>query len=183
MHTTPMEMPGEAHMAETLVDPRFGERYTILETAEQTRGALVRIEDRAAPGPSRRPVSCHPHQEERFIVESGTLSLRVAGHEHLLGPGESFVVPPNTRHLPRNAGAGELRFITEMRPAGRFEAFLRAITAANSTGRKGVAYLLTAAQVLAQFGEVEHATPLPRPVEHLIFRGLATVGRLLAYDY
>ena len=68
-----------------------------------------------------------------------------------------------------------------MRPAGRFEPFLRAITAANGTNCRGLAYLLTAAQVLAQFGDVERATPLPQPVERLIFRGLSALGKILGY--
>jgi mannose-6-phosphate isomerase-like protein (cupin superfamily) len=107
-----------------LQDERFGERYVLLETAEETGGELVRIEDAVRPGPSRRPASAHPRQEERFEVVSGTLGLTVDGQERLLRSGESFVVPPGTRHLPRNAGEGELRFVTEIRPAGRFEEFL-----------------------------------------------------------
>jgi mannose-6-phosphate isomerase-like protein (cupin superfamily) len=94
-----------------LYDERFGESYVLLETAKGTGGELVRIEDEARPGPSRRPASAHPRQEERFEVVSGTLGLTVDGEEErLLGPGESFVVRAEARHLPRNAGEGELRF-------------------------------------------------------------------------
>jgi mannose-6-phosphate isomerase-like protein (cupin superfamily) len=84
-----------------LYDERFRERYVLLETAEETSGESVRIEDTARPGPSRRPSSAHPRQEERFEVLSGTLGLTVEGkeQERLLGPGESFVV--------RGGGAGD----------------------------------------------------------------------------
>lgn len=164
---------------DVLYDRRFGERYEVLTSAEDTGGESVRIEDAARPGPSRRPASAHPDQEERFEVFSGTLGLAVDGEEHLLGPGESFVVPPGARHLPRNAGQEELRFVAEMRPAGRFEGFLTEITAANNSGREGLAYLLTVAQVLNRYPDVERPTPLPRPLERALFAVLAGAGVLL----
>lgn len=162
-----------------LYDERFRERYVLLETAEETRGESVRIEDAALPGPSRRPSSAHPRQEERFEVLSGTLGLTVEGEERLLGPGESFVVRAGARHLPRNAGEDELRFVVEMRPAGRFEEFLAEITAANNSGREGLAYLLTAARVLHRYPDVERPTSLPRPLERALFAVLAGAGSLL----
>jgi predicted ester cyclase/mannose-6-phosphate isomerase-like protein (cupin superfamily) len=162
-----------------LYDERFRERYVVLAAARETGGELVRIEDTAKPGPSRRPLSAHPGQEEHFGVLSGTLGPTVNGQERLLGAGESFIVPPGARHRPRNAATGELRFVAEMRPAGRFEEFLAEITAVNNSGRDGLAYLLTAAGVLVRFPDVEHPTPLPRPVERAAFAGLATIGRLV----
>ena len=162
-----------------LHDKRFGERYQVLEAARDNGGALVRIEDTAAPGPSRRPTSAHPAQRERFEVLSGTLGLTVDGEQHLLGPGDSFVVEPGARHLPRNAGDGELRFLAELRPAGRFEEFLAEITAVNNTGREGLTYLLTAARVINRFPDVEHPTRLPRALERALFAILAAAAKLV----
>ena len=162
-----------------LYDKRFGERYQVLEAARDSGGELVRIQDTAAPGPSRRPMSAHPAQRERFEVLSGTLGLTVDGEQHLLGPGDSFVVEPGARHLPRNAGDGELRFVAEMRPAGRFEEFLAEITAVNNTGREGLAYLLAVARVINRFPDVEHPTPLPRGLDRALFAILAAAGKLL----
>ncbi len=169
----------EFKKGDEIYDERFGERYTLLETSEDTGGELIRIEDVATPGPSRRPASAHPNQEERFEVISGILGLTVNGEEHLLGPGETFVVRPGVKHLPRNAGEGELRFAAEMRPAGRFEEFLAQITAVNNSGRQGLSYLLMAAEVLYLFPDVERATPLPRPLEHALFAVLAFASRAL----
>lgn len=114
---------------------------------------------------------------------SGTLGLKVDGEERLLGPGESFVVRAGASHLPRNAGEDELRFVAEIRPAGRFEKFLAEITAANNSGRGGLAYLLAAAQVLHRFPDVERPTPLPRPVERALFAVLAGAGRLIFHVF
>jgi len=160
-------------------DKRFGERYLVLEAARDSGGEFVRIEDAAAPGPSRRQTSAHPAQRERFEVLSGTLGLTVDGEQHLLGPGDSFVVEPGARHLPRNAGDGELRFVAEMRPAGRFEEFLAEITAVNNTEREGLGYLLTVARVIDRFPDVEHPTPLPRALDRALFAILAAAGKLL----
>ena len=162
-----------------LYDKRFGERYRVLEAARDSGGEFVRIEDTAAPGPSRRPVGAHPAQRERFEVLSGSLGLTVDGKQHMLGPGDSFVVEPGARHLPRNTGDGELRFVAEMRPAGRFEEFLAEITAANNTEREGLAYLLTVARVINRFPDVEHPTPLPRALDRALFATLAAGGKLL----
>jgi len=165
-----------------LVDPRFGETYVFLKTAAETDGAFVRVEVTAVPGPSRRPVSAHPHQEERFEVVSGTLGIRLNGKDRVLDAGGRIVVPKGVKHLPYNAGEGEVRFVAEMHPAGRFEEFVRAMVQADGTGRKGLAYLFTAAQVLSRFGDVEHPTPLPRSVEGIVFRTLAAAGRALGYS-
>ena len=162
-----------------LHDQRFGERYLVLEAARDSGGKVVRIQDIVAPGPSRRPMSAHPAQHERFEVISGTLGLTVDGQEYLLGPGESFVVAPGARHLPRNAGDGELRLLAEIRPAGRFEEFLAEITAVNNSDRRGLAYLLMAAVVINRFPDVEHPTPLPRALDRALFATLAAAGKLL----
>jgi hypothetical protein len=103
----------------------------------------------------------------------------VDGEERLLGTGEALVVPPGARHLPRNAGQEELRFVAEMRPAGRFEGFLAEITAANNSGREGLLYLLTVASVVHHYPDVEHPTLLPPTLERALFAVLARAGRLL----
>src|SRR5947209_19581830 len=162
-----------------LYDKRFGERYLVLDAARESGGELVRIQDTAAPGPSRRPISAHPAQREQFEVLSGTMALTVDGEQHVLGPGDSFVVEPGARHLPRNAGDGELRFLAEMRPAGRFEEFLAEITAVNNTEREGLTYLLTAARVINRFPDVEHPTRLPHALDRALFATLAAAGKLL----
>ena len=48
-----------------LYDKRFGERYLVLEAARDSGGSSSRIEDTAAPGPSRRPMSAPSAQRER----------------------------------------------------------------------------------------------------------------------
>jgi hypothetical protein len=51
--------------------------------------------------------------------------------------GEWLLVEPGARHLPRNAGDGELRFLAEMRPAGRFEEFLAEIPRSTTADVRG----------------------------------------------
>jgi mannose-6-phosphate isomerase-like protein (cupin superfamily) len=41
--------------------------------------------------------SRHPYSELRFVI-SGQLLVNVSGNQVLLRPGDSIVIPPNTRH-------------------------------------------------------------------------------------
>ena len=105
--------------------------------------------------------------------------LRDDGQPVPLQAGDSFVVKPGARHLPHNAGDGELQFLAEMRPAGRFEEFVAEITSANNTKREGPAYRLTAARVINRFPDVEHPTFLPAPLDRALFATLAAAAKLL----
>lgn len=169
-------------VGDVLVDSHYGERYTVLATGETTGGARVQIDDVAAPGPSQRQTSRHPTQTERFTVLTGTLGLRINGEEHMLGAGDTMLVPAGAGHLPRNAGTDDVHFVTELEPAGRFEAFLAAITAVNQSGTSGFGYLLRVAAVLRQFPDVERPTALPLLVEQALFGALALLGRVLGYQ-
>jgi len=46
-----------------------------------------------APGGSPTPAHFHPDQDERFEVTAGRLSVRLAGKERVLGPGDVLDVP------------------------------------------------------------------------------------------
>lgn len=171
----------ELEPGDVLFDPHYGERYTVLTTSQTSSGARVQIHDVAAPGPSRRQASRHPFQTERFTVLTGTLNLEVNGQEHVLHADDTLLVPAGARHIPRNAGTEEVHFVTELEPAGRFEAFLAAITAVNQSGTTGFRYLIEAATVLRQFPDVERPTTLPLVIEQLLFGVLAILGRLLGH--
>jgi quercetin dioxygenase-like cupin family protein/uncharacterized protein YndB with AHSA1/START domain len=66
----------------------------------------------------------HTIQSEHFEVIEGTLRLVVDGREHLLGPGETMVVPAGTPHrqLAGDERSGRVR--VQVRPAGRTLEFI-----------------------------------------------------------
>lgn len=161
--------------------PKVGEEITNAATGERTvflqmGGELLVADDflgADAPGP---PEHLHPHQEERFLVRSGTMGVRVDGREITLGAGEEIVVPPGTPHTFRNAGAGELHLRIEMRPAGRFAEF---IWAASALGRGGRIGPLGGGLLLHEYRDVVRPAGVPPLVARVVFPVLAAVARLL----
>lgn len=68
------------------------------------------------------PEHVHPKQEERHEIVSGTLRGRVAGRERDYGEGEKVIGPAGVPHAWRNPSDDEeLRIVSELRPALRFE--------------------------------------------------------------
>ena len=49
----------------------------------------------------------HSHENEQLgIVLRGSLTFRVGSEERLLGPGETWRIPPNTPHFARTGSQG-----------------------------------------------------------------------------
>lgn len=111
------------------------EQIEFLATAADTDGEFIRCRVRVAAGRPAPPQHSHPSQEERFAVEQGRFGY-VLGDDRLeCGPGEVVVVPPGTNHTFWNAGADELRVVSEVRPALEFEGFVETIHVLIRDGR------------------------------------------------
>jgi oxalate decarboxylase/phosphoglucose isomerase-like protein (cupin superfamily) len=65
----------------------------------------------------------HPFQQERFVIRTGEITLRVAGAEKRHRTGDTVIIPAGTPHMWRNSGEEELRILVEFRPAGRIDDF------------------------------------------------------------
>ena len=65
------------------------------------------------PGESAWPYHYHTANEEALYVLSGTGTLRLAGEEHALEPGDyaAFLADESGAHAVRNDGDGPLRFL------------------------------------------------------------------------
>ena len=95
---------------------------------------------------------------------SGTLTLTVDGEDHLLGPGDSFVVEPGARHLPRNAG------IYRATPA----------TASCGSSRRCVQRVASKSSFPSSpRSTTPNATPVPPALDRALFAILAAAGKLL----
>ncbi|MCB9601944.1 MAG: cupin domain-containing protein [Sandaracinus sp.] len=57
----------------------------------------------------------HPDTDDFFLVLEGEVQLEVGGVEHVLGPGELFVVPAGVEHRPRSERGASVLLIE---PAG-----------------------------------------------------------------
>jgi quercetin dioxygenase-like cupin family protein len=169
---------------QTIDNPATGERYTFLRTSEDTGGALFVLERRHRPG-GLVAEHVHPLQEERFEVVDGEITFRIEGRDRRYGPGEVIIVAPGVRHAPRNESDRESTALIEFRPAldiqGFFETFA-GLARDGRTNRLGVPRNpLRAAVAGHEFRrEVALASP-PLPVQRLLRRPAATVGRALGY--
>ena len=68
--------------------------------------ALMMVRVRFEPG-AVGPAHSHPHVQ-CTMVESGSFDITIAGRTEHLGPGDSFLVPPNAIHDAKSPGGGTL---------------------------------------------------------------------------
>ena len=110
-----------ARAGQTVVNPATAERITFLETAADTGGELLAMENVWTRPDHRTTEHVHPGMEERWEVVSGRAHFRIGGEDIEAGPGEVVVAPAGTPHCGWNPTDGEVRLRIEMRPALRWE--------------------------------------------------------------
>jgi quercetin dioxygenase-like cupin family protein len=170
---------------DSIENPVTGETMTFLLTGRETAGELLRIDMNVRPGGFVAGEHVHPHQEERFYVTGGQITLRVDGRECHHVEGEQITIPAGTPHVWWNSGPDDLRVVLEFRPAGRFAEFIEtffALARAGKTNRWGLPKnLLQLAVTFAEYRDVLFATRPPQVVQRLLFAVLDPLGRLLGY--
>jgi quercetin dioxygenase-like cupin family protein len=168
-----------------LENPVTGEVLIFHTTAAQTGGELVRVETIVQPDGFVATAHVHPAQTERFEVLEGTVGFRLGRKTLLAGPGDVAVVAPGTPHRFWNAGAGEARFLCEIRPALRFESLIEAmftLAAEGRTDERGLPGPLQLAVIAdAHFDTVRLPFP-PTPLQRVALAIGAPLGRMLGYQ-
>jgi len=106
-----------------------GQEIRFVRTADETGGELLVMEDRWTRAGHVVPPHCHPSMEERWTVIEGRVAYTVDGKETVAGPGDEVCAPPGSRHSARDAGDSEVLVRIEMRPACRWEDFVRQLFA------------------------------------------------------
>ena len=156
-----------------------GERVTVRERTE----GLLAMEAEWAPEENRPPAHLHPHQDERFEVLEGELTVQIKGKSRVLHQGETVEIPRRTAHRMWNASEEPARARWEVRPALRtqemFEAIDRSRQFRAQPGTGGMT-LLGAAPVLSEFGD-EFRLTAPRLATVPLLAVLATVARARGY--
>ena len=171
-----------AHAGDEIHNPVTGQRLRFLVTPDDSHGKLFRAEGMFPPGGFAGVEHVHPRQDEHFEVLAGQAEFRVDGECHVLGPGETIVVPAGTAHTFANAGSGEMRVMFEFRPGlsgtDRFYELYFAFAQAGRVNAKAMPGLLDIATVWG--GTAAHAV-LARPpawVQHALFGALAPIARI-----
>ena len=168
----------------TITNPAIGHRITFLQTGDQTNGRLLQIEY-AVERPEIKPaIPLHKHLkcEERFETVQGKLGVVLDGTRQVLEAGESVTIPPGTPHTFWNAGDGELRFITDVRPPGDLQTYWETVFGLAQDGKvndNGLPNLLQLAVVAPMADSYDPRTPVVATKALIIILG--TIGRLLGY--
>jgi len=113
----------------TVYNEITGQHVRFQLTAEDTGGEILVLEDHWTRRGHVVPRHIHPGMEERWTVIQGTVAYTVGGEEIIAGAGDSVIAPPGTPHSARDVGNVEVIVRVVMRPACRWEEFVRQLFA------------------------------------------------------
>lgn len=178
------------HPHRVIENPVTGERAVFRHVTESAGGEILQFDLFVRPGgfvPGAND-HIHPHQDEYFRIEAGSIRLRMGGREREYATGEEATVPAGVPHAWWNLGEAELHAVVELRgpSAGRFWGFATsffALAQAGKTNKKGDPSLLRAGVILRAYSDVICAAPLF--VQRVIIPPLGLLGRIMGYgpDY
>ncbi len=174
-----------AYAGQTIENPVTGERLCFLKTSRETNGDAVVVEVTVRPNGFVAAAHVHPRQNERFTIAAGKVGFKLDGQEIVAVPGDVVTVPAGMAHRFWNAGDGDARFQTEVRPALQFEQLIEtmfSLALDGRTNKKGMPNPLRLAVIAHHhFGDVQ--LPLPPPWMQRAALALgAPLGRALGYS-
>jgi mannose-6-phosphate isomerase-like protein (cupin superfamily) len=98
-----------------------GERFVFRRTGAETDGASFEVDLYLDPRGAVPVEHVHAEVEEYFTVVDGVLTVRLAGVEKQIRPGETIVVPPGTPHQPLNQTDQIVHVIGGGKPAHKLD--------------------------------------------------------------
>jgi quercetin dioxygenase-like cupin family protein len=168
-----------------IVNPRTGQRTIFLQTAHDTKSALLQLATfHPAHGPAE-PEHIHPFQESRCRVLAGTLRFRISGVKQTVKSGEAVTIPAGAPHYFWNDGEVEAHAVQEFRPALNSEDFFVtyfALARDNKLNEAGLPKsVLQLAVLMKAYDNAIRVTKPPRFLQHLVIWTLEPLGRLIGY--
>jgi quercetin dioxygenase-like cupin family protein len=164
-----------ARSGDVLDVPSLGITIEFRRTGEETGGELVEFDVVGRPKGFVTVPHVHPRQSERHEVIEGSLLIKTGGLERLLGPGEVVETPAGTPHTHRAGGDGPSRVRVQVRPPGRFEAWMERIAAIEREGDMlpaGWPKPVAGARLLLDFEGEAHGVAPPLSLQQAAARGV-----------
>jgi len=165
-------------------NPVTGERATILLGTRETRGDRLVVEVELRGTGFGSALHLHPSIHERWKVVSGRVGIIVKDTISIAEPGNMIEIAPGVPHRFWNAGICEAKLTIDIRPAKRFEAFIRNMIGLAQDGKTdamGMPNILQLAAIATEFDDVIRFTSPPRLMQRLLFPILAPAARLRGY--
>lgn len=149
-----------------------GNKVTFLQTAAETRGALLEFEAVVPPHAAGPPAHVHLREQEQITILDGQLDIRFGKSWSRARPGDELVVPPGTAHAVANRTPYPVTFRVRLTPAGNLEQLLRVGAASKWPS------LLRIAEVNHGANATLFLAAVPILPQRLALTGLAGVSRL-----
>lgn len=143
-----------AHAGDELVNPVSGERIVFRQTAADTDGRLLEMDDFWTRPGHRTVEHVHPEMQEHWEVIAGSVCFRIAGVERVAGPGEVVIAPVGVPHMAWSPNAAPAHLRIQMRPALRWERFIErlfALARDGHTDERGMPDLALMSELLREF--------------------------------
>jgi mannose-6-phosphate isomerase-like protein (cupin superfamily) len=165
-------------------NPVTGERATILLGTRETRGERLVVELELRGTGFGSALHLHPSIHERWKVVSGRVGMFIKDSISMAEPGNVIEIAPGVPHRFWNAGICEAKLTIDIRPAKRFEAFIRNMIGLAQDGKTdatGMPNILQLAATATEFDDVIRFLGPPRLMQRLLFPILAPVARLRGF--
>jgi mannose-6-phosphate isomerase-like protein (cupin superfamily) len=165
-------------------NPVTGERATILLRTRETRGERLVVELELQGAGFGSALHKHPSIHERWTVVSGRVGIVIHDEISIAEPGKMIEIGPGVPHRFWNAGITAAKLMLDIRPAKRFEAFIRNMIGLAQDGKTdpmGMPNLLQLAAIAGQFNDVTQFMSPPRWVQSLLFPVLVPIAALRGY--
>jgi quercetin dioxygenase-like cupin family protein len=167
-------------------NPVTGDRLTVLRSSRESHGESFKTRFDLPPGAKGSPLHYHTTMTETFEVLSGALEMELGkkGNKKTLQPGDIVQVPVGMHHSFRNASNEWVSFTTEVRPAARFEQFMRALYGLAVDGKvnqEGTPTNLLQLALIVERADTIFVGP-PLLMQKLLIGALAGIARFLRVE-
>jgi quercetin dioxygenase-like cupin family protein len=170
---------------EVYENPATGIKAVIQVGTEETEGEQLVVDLYARKCGAGSVPHMHPVIHERLTVVSGRVGLALNGVTSIAEVGSTIEIPPGQAHRWWNAGIYQAQVRMDIRPAARFEDFMRnciGLAQDGKTDPTGMPNLLQLALLSREFKDVIRFLKPSRFVQEVFFAMLVPLARLLGYE-
>lgn len=173
-----------AYRNKEISNPISGQRIRFLQTREDTDGRLLEMESHFAPNSVEPVPHYHPFQDEFFVVEEGSISIRVNRQVKVLNKGEQFHIPAKTVHSTWNHSGKNAMVNWKVQPAMETEYFLETgmgLATEGKVNEKGMPALLQSILLLQRYKKVYRLARPPYFIQKILTTVLAPIAKIKGY--